>query len=665
MAEVVTEEITETREKKKLFTYAFQKKQLRAALIAFAFMLGFCIYGQTNPLLAALCGGIYYLIKGMDVNPPAKLRGLWLGIEVLLSSVFTVYLIQFMLLDDESRAKTTDTKLRLNVLCAIVVYLVILAIGARITKGLMIGHISMLSLAGVDYFVYRFRGNEIIFSDLKSFGTGLSVATEYQFTIESHAVFAIVISMVYVALIRKIHIEIEHKWILRMVCAILCALTVWYIASHTRTVNTESWQQKGTYRNGFLLNYALSARDTVVERPEGYSPEVVRALEEKYYAASEEEAAAVPEDAPVIIGIMDESFADLSVIGDLELNQEFMPFISHMEENVTKGYALASVFGAKTPNSEWEFLTGNTMAFLPNGSVVYQQYLNREPYSLVDVLTKYGYRCISMHPYYKTGWSRETNYPMIGFTESLFIEDFEQKDMIRNYVSDQEMFDKLIEKYEEKEPGEKLFLFGVTMQNHGGYKDSYDDFQIDTYMTNGDYDDVDQYLSVAHQTDSAVKNLIEYFENVEEKVIICFFGDHQPSLQNAFYLQLNGYGLSGMNNDELENLFKVPFFIWTNYETETEEIECTSFNFLSTMTLERAGLPLPPYSQFLSDLREVVPALNSRAYYSKTTGSFEHYTDATGEEKEILKDYQILQYNSMFDPIGRSDVFFGQWMRNP
>ena len=178
MAEETVEEINEAGEKKKLFSYAFHKRQFITSLIAFAVMLGFCIYGHTNILLAVVCGAAYFFIKGMDVNPPAKLNGLWFAIEVFLSSIFTIYLIQYLLLDDELRAKTSSTKLWLNILCALVVYLLVMAIAARITKCIMISHITLLSGAGIDYFVYRFRGNELIFSDLKSFKTGLSVATE-------------------------------------------------------------------------------------------------------------------------------------------------------------------------------------------------------------------------------------------------------------------------------------------------------------------------------------------------------------------------------------------------------------------------------------------------------------------------------------------------------
>ena len=84
----------------------------------------------------------------------------------------------------------------------------------------------------------------------------------------------------------------------------------------------------------------------------------------------------------------------------------------------------------------------------------------------------------------------------------------------------------------------------------------------------------------------------------------------------------------------------------------------TSLNYLSTMVLDKAGLPLTPYHKFLEDLQTKVPAMNSRGFYSTQDGEYKHYVDATGEEKEMLDQYQILQYNDMFDKKNRSDVFF-------
>ena len=196
------------------------------------------------------------------------------------------------------------------------------------------------------------------------------------------------------------------------------------------------------------------------------------------------------------------------------------------------------------------------------------------------------------------------------------------------------------------------------MQNHGGYAESYDNFNEEIYKIGYSYTDGNQYLSLLHESDKALRNLISYFESVDEPVEIVFFGDHQPGLNSKFIELLNGKGLSGLTEDELENLYTVPFFIWTNYDTTEETVDITSLNFLSTMTLETAGLSLPPYNQFLSDLQEEIPAINSRGYYSKRAGGFVHLNEATGEEAEWINKYQILQYNDMFDGKDRSTLFF-------
>lgn len=147
---------------------------------------------------------------------------------------------------------------------------------------------------------------------------------------------------------------------------------------------------------------------------------------------------------------MNESFSDLSVLGDLQTNMPLTPFIDSLKENTTKGYALSSVFGAKTPNSEWEFMSGNSMAFLPMGSVVYQQYISDTPTTIVSNLKDDGYTCIAMHPYYETGWSRNLVYPHIGFDEMHFIDYFDQTKILREYITDQELYDKIIRRYENR-----------------------------------------------------------------------------------------------------------------------------------------------------------------------------------------------------------------------
>lgn len=616
-------------------------------------------------------GVCYFFIKSLEIELPEKFSWLWTALMIVSGSIFTAYHVQYLLLDAELRAKISQEKMLLNIVCCLVIFFVVQVCTNNAGLTCLISHIFLMIVAGINYFVYLFRGNEFIFSDLKSIQTGLSVAGNYEFVMDDRAGYVILLSTLYVAFMRKLHVTVEKRVWMTAVCVSLAILSGVYVGRKTEYVVTETWEQKGSYRNGYILNFVLSVRDCFVSEPEGYSAEAVAALEERYKGAAdsgsgegakqEGESNAADKacgEKPTIIVVMSESYADLSVVGNLVTNMEVTPFYDSLTENTIRGYALSSVFGAKTPNSEWEFMTGNSMAFLPSGSVVYQQYISDTPTSIVSNLKNEGYTCVAMHPYYETGWSRNAVYPNMGFDEMHFIDDFDQTKLLREYIMDQELYESIVERYESRAANEDLFIMSISMQNHGGYTEKYDNFDEQVRALGINYPDVNQYLSLIHESDASLEYLISYFENVDDPVEIVFFGDHQPSLSQSFYPYLNGKGLSGLTEDELEALYTVPFFIWTNYESEEAEVEITSLDFLSTIALERAGIELPAYNQFLSDMMEVVPAINARGYYSKTEGKFIHIEEAQGEESEWIRDYEILQYNNMFDRKGKSEVFF-------
>lgn len=602
-------------------------------------------------------GVIYFGIKSLKIELNEKLSWLWSAIMLGTGGIFTAYHIQYLLLDTELRAKISDNKMLLNVLCCLVVFLAVQVFTNNTGLTCLISHIVLLSLAGINYFVYLFRGNEFIFSDLKSIQTGLSVAGNYEFVLDARAGYVILLSTLYVAFIRKLHVSFKKRIPMSIVSISLAVLCCAYIGKHTQGVVTETWEQKGSYRNGYILNFVLSIRDCFIAQPDGYSKEAVKELEDQY-SKETDTATGETEKKPTIIVVMSESYADLSVVGNFSTNIDLTPFYDSLEENTIKGHALSSVFGAKTPNSEWEFLTGNSMAFLPSGSVVYQQYITDTPTSLVSNLKNIGYTCVAMHPYYDTGWSRNIVYPNMGFDETHFIDDFDQTKILRDYITDQELYEKIVDRYESKKSNEDLFIMSISMQNHGGYTEKYDNFDEKARMLGINYPDVNQYLSLIHESDSALEYLISYFEKVDDPVEIVFFGDHQPSLSSSFYPYLNGKGLGGLTLSELENLYTVPFFIWTNYDSGKESVELTSLNYLSTLALERAGIALPAYNQFLADMMEEIPAVNSRGFYSKSQGKFLHVEDAAGEDAKWLKNYEILQYNNMFDKRNKSELFF-------
>lgn len=620
-------------------------------------VLAIVLYTQVPFSWMALVGFLvaYAGIKWLVIEWKESLAWLWTILAIALSSVFSTHMVQYLLLNAELRTKIKDDKLWLNIVCCMVLYTGVQMITNHIGVTCVISHAILMLLATVNYFVFMFRGNEFIFSDIRSAATGLSVAGNYTFTIDDRAAYVILLTTLFFSFVRKWKISFVSKKVwMRAVCVSLVVLGSLYVASETATTVTETWEQKGSYKNGYILNFVLSVRDYFVQPPEGYSQEAVAALEAGYTALSGE----LPEEKPTVIVIMSESYSDLSVVGDLKTNQEVTPYYNSLTENTIKGYALSSVFGAKTANSEWEFMSGNSMAFLPDGAVVYQQYISEEPTTLVSNMKNFGYTCVALHPYYATGWSRNLVYPDMGFDEMYFLEHFDENEMVRRYISDEEYYNKIIERFESKSGNEDLFIMSISMQNHGGYTEKYDNFPENIQVLGGTYEDANQYLSLLNKSDEALEDFITYFENVDEPVEIVFFGDHLPSLKTKFFKSLNGKGLSGLSLEQLQDLYTVPFMIWTNYDTEEVEMEISSINYLATLAMERAGLPLPAYNQFLMDVMEHIPAINSRGYYSIAEGGYKYLEEAEGEEAEWINKYEILQYNNMFGFKEQSELFF-------
>ena len=384
------------------------------------------------------------------------------------------------------------------------------------------------------------------------------------------------------------------------------------------------------------------------------------ASQESVPAADPETGALVkdPSVKPNIIAIMCESYADLTCIEDFATSKEVTPFYDSVSDNVIKGNIYVSTYGGGTANSEFEFLTGNTMAFLPNGSVPYQQYIDAPTGSIAQILDSNGYLTYAVHPFEASGWNRTEVYEDFGFDQFLSETDFVNPSIMRRYISDTSSYSKLIELFNNKPEGQPIFLFNVTMQNHGGYTQEYSNFTNDVTLPDfpGEYPETEQYLSLIHQSDEALEELITYFSTVDEPTVICFFGDHLPSLKNGFYEELLGKELSDLSSEEMLKLYQTPFLIWANYDINEQSIDKMSANYLSTLLLQTAGIELPDYNQKLSDLYQSYPVINSMAVISSDGTVYPSVSAAP--ENDGFDAYAILQYNNLFDKNRRDATLF-------
>ena len=536
----------------------------------------------------------------------------------------------------------------------LVLLLFLYGLFGRIIPAVFTGAGAFMLISTINVYVYRFRERLFEPVDVFSAGTAMNVAGNYSLLpiptalLVSWAIFISALILLYCLRNKK---KMKLSWAKRLVLLAVCVASVFPIVSYTSALKTYHWHDEGALFNGYILDFVAKFKEISAQQPEDYSKDMIAELASQYTANEAEEN----EDPPHIIVIMDEAFADLSVLGEFSTNQEVMPFVSSLKENTLSGYALASVLGGNTANSEYEFLTGNSMVWLSPNAVPYQQYIRSSTYSVASYLkANYGYQCVAMHPYDASGWNRPEAYGHLGFDESYFLDDFPQQNMIREYVSDQEMFEFLIDTYEAKKE-DPLFIMGVTMQNHGDYIYAGENYTKHITIEDADcYATVEQYLSLIHETDMAVEYLINYFQEVEEDVVILFFGDHQPAQSSWFCEAITGQPLDTL--EKYQKLYKVPFFVWTNYDTEEAQNINTSLNYLSNYVYDAAGITLPPYNRFLQQMEQVIPAINSVGFYSQSAGEYRNIADADAEEKAWLDRYQALQYNNIFDKANQ-DMF--------
>lgn len=535
----------------------------------------------------------------------------------------------------------------------------------RMTTALRIELALALAFGLTNHYVMAFRSTPFVPWDLLSARTAASVAQNYDFTPTPRMIVVTVLFVLLMVAVRILRKVPRIKLPIRLGSAVLCGLA---LCLFVNTLQQETFQNKHylypflftpaymTKVNGMAVTFAMDLAYVAVDKPEGYSAEEAQKTLEQYgntdnvFADDEENTNdsknrgedANNKDLPNIIVIMDEAFSDLSVVGDLETNEDYMPFMHKMQrgaDNTITGYAQVSVCGGNTANSEFEFLTGNTMSFLPSGSIPYQQYITKDTPSLASYLASLGYETYAQHPYYASGWNREKVYPLIGFEHLNFIDDYANKTYVRKYVSDDADMQHIIDTYENKEDGKPAFIFNVTMQNHGGYTDAFSDLSEDVHATNYNSEVLDRYLSLIRLTDQSLEKLVDYFSNVDEKTVIVFFGDHQPNDTVAAQVQ-DSMLLPGESvpDEQLRKRYLVPYLVWANYDIDGATQQNTSLNYLSAEVLKAAGVPTDAYQNFLLDLQKSYPVMSAAGR-----------TDASDADENMLSTYKKLQYYNLFE----------------
>ncbi len=546
-------------------------------------------------------------------------------------------------------------------------------------------------------YILEFRGTPFLPMDFLSVTTAVGVANTYNYTPTYKIIIASLI-FIFIMIIAiktktpkyKLITKIISRTFLGTVCTVLLVMFYGTSVFANLGAKPDFWNQTRGYHNyGFVWSFFCNTKYLYMSEPNNYNPDNIG----DYVGEVEKEEEDKPEidnsyTKPNIICIMNESLADLRVLGDITTNEEYMPFMNSLTENTVKGNLYVPVIGAGTSNTEFEFLTGHTTAFLPSGSNAYMLYVKNPIASLVSTVEAQGYSSYALHPYYADGWRRTEVYSNLGMDKFTSLEDIipaeifpdykangskadylhelvesvmpNKNVLIRQYVSDKYNYELLIEDFEKRDKSVPYFAFNVTMQNHGGYTTSSINFDecIFTTSTSKAYNKANKYLSLVKASDDAFKGLVEYFSKVKEPTVICMFGDHQPTVESEFIAEVLGVrDLSKLTPEQEQSRYCTPFYIWANYDIEEQYIDKLSSNYLSSLVLKTAGVKLTDYNKYLLKLAETLPVIDTVGYIDNEDNYYK-WSDAS-PHTALLDDYEKVQYNNIFDQKNvNSNIFY-------
>lgn len=434
---------------------------------------------------------------------------------------------------------------------------------------------------------------------------------------------------------------------------------------HTDILNNVSRNRDGINcnENGFILFFVSNIHDN----PKNLSFEyIVNKIENS--RKSKDNSSNINKVKPNIIVIMSEAFWDPSEMKQIQFSKSPTPNIDKLKGTSIYGYLESPTFGGGTANTEFEFLTGNSAHFYNPGYMVYPNEIKGPIIAIPSILKKQGYTTKALHSFKNWYWNRREVYSHMGFDEYISEEYLINPSYKGFFISDEYVTDTIIQEIEKST--DPLFLFAVTMQNHGPYNDnrygdSTKDITISGNLSSESLKILETYTQGVYDADKALGKLIDYCSNTSKPTIVLFFGDHLPVLGENYrvykesgYLSNNNNG----NNNEIK-LSSVPFLLWSNYNTLSKDLGLLNTSFMAPYLLEYGKLDMPNYFKFLQSFSKEIPVI-SRSYAIDKKG----IVISSSNERYVSynDDYMLVQQDIVYgDKVFEDDYINWIVSKNP
>lgn len=416
------------------------------------------------------------------------------------------------------------------------------------------------------------------------------------------------------------------------------------------------WDQKENYRhNGFIMAFAFNIPMAKVTAPYGYGENTIADI------ASDSSAFAINHSKrPDVIMIMSESLWDPTRLENVRLSKDPMPSIRAMQS----GHVFSPEFGGMTANVEFEALTGFSNAFLPYGSIPYQQYVRRPVPSLATFFRSEGYSAVAVHPFQEWFWNRREVYKHFGFEEFRSEETLPPMEKRGAFASDEALTNEIIQTVDAAEKPQ--FLFAVTLQGHGPYEaNRYAEkgVAVTGDLSENAHEALATYAQGVSEADASFAKLVAWAKGRERETVIVLFGDHLPPLGQAFVE--SGYmpGMVATRRAPLATMkteHETPLVVWSSKAGLQNRIGTISPSLLPYHILKTAGLDDPFYTGILGKVHSSFSVIDRHMLMERNGSAVPDWSITPATLPSALSEYRQLQFDMMFgDQFGRERFFPG------
>lgn len=354
---------------------------------------------------------------------------------------------------------------------------------------------------------------------------------------------------------------------------------------------------------GFVYCFTNSLVNTGIDKPKSYSEEKMVELAEDTLTTPPE----IKEDkkkTPNIIMIQLESLYDVTLMKDYTYSEDPLPNYHALQKEFSHGFLNVPSVGAGTANTEFEVLTGMDLDFFGPGEYPYKTILKEKTSeSMAYNLKELNYSTHAIHNNDGTFYGRNQVFSNLGFdtfTSLEYMHNVELNPM--GWAKDHVLIEEILKAL--KSTKEQDFVYTISVQGHGKYPGSEDDFSVPDSatlsssnpseeeqrqytLTEGYTPAVDAitvdgiaeedrcafeyYVNQIHEMDAFIGDLINEFKKLDEDVVLVFYGDHLPSL---------GIEASDLEND---NIYQTSYVIWDNMDLPKIDMDMEAYQITASI----------------------------------------------------------------------------------